>query len=111
MFIHGKVPKSKQRKVPKAKQAQYDEWLKSIEAMKPKNLRPMVVNRSPVVTGVFVRETQKIKSLDTGLLAATKQAPKVYTGSAIKGIATMHKSNAVPVFTDEQAKDISSMRR
>ena len=111
MFFHGKVPKSKQRKVPKAQQAQYDEWLKSIEAMKPKTLRPMVVVKSPVVTGVLVRETQKIKSLDTGLLAATKPAPKVYTGSAMKGIATMHKSNAVPVFTDEQAKEISSMRR
>jgi len=111
MFIHGKVPKSKQRKVPKVQQAQYDAWLKSIEAMKPKSLRPMTVVKSPVVTGVFVRETQKIKSLDTGLLAATKPAPKVYTGSAMKGIATMHKSNAVPVFTDEQAKDISNMRR
>lgn len=111
MFIHGRVPKSKQRKLPKAKQAEYDAWLKSIEAMKPKSLRPMTVAKSPVVTGVFVRETQKIKSLDTGLLAATKPAPKVYTGSAMKGIATMHKSNAVPVFTDEQAKEISSMRR
>jgi hypothetical protein len=27
------------------------------------------------------------------------------------GIATMHKSNAVPVFSDEQAVDISKMRR
>ena len=111
MFIHGRVPKSKQRKLPKAQQAQYDAWLKSIEAMKTKSVRPMTVAKSPVVTGVFVRETQKIKSLDTGLLAATKPAPKVYTGSAMKGIATMHKSNAVPVFTDEQAKDISNMRR
>jgi len=111
MFIHGKVPKSKPRKVSKAKQAEYDAWLKSIEAMKPKSLRPMAVSKSPIVTGVFVRETQKIKSLDTGLTAATKPAPKVYTGTSMKGIATMHKSNAVPVFTDEQAKDISSMRR
>jgi hypothetical protein len=111
MFFHGKVPNSKQRKVPKAQQAQYDEWLKSIEAMKPKSLRPMVVAKSPVVTGVVVRETQKIKSLDTGLLAATKSATKVYTGSKMMGIATMHKSNAVPVFSDEQAKDISNMRR
>ena len=29
----------------------------------------------------------------------------------IIGIGTMHKSNAVPIFTDEQAKDISTMRR
>jgi len=36
MFIHGSIPKSKKRKVPKAQQAQYDAWLKSIEDMKPK---------------------------------------------------------------------------
>ena len=36
---------------------------------------------------------------------------KVYTGTAIVGIATMHKSNAVPVFSDEEAVDISKMRR
>jgi len=29
----------------------------------------------------------------------------------IKGIATMHKSNAVPVLNDEQAIEISKMRR
>ena len=41
----------------------------------------------------------------------TVAAPKVYTGTKVKGIATMHKSNAVPVFSDEQAVDISRMRR
>lgn len=36
-----------------------------------------------------------------------------YTGDELLGIATMHKSNAVPVRKDskESAKDISSMRR
>jgi len=43
--------------------------------------------------------------------ACTVKAPKVYTGTMVKGIATMHKSNAVPVFSDEQAVDISKMRR
>jgi len=41
---------------------------------------------------------------------ASKPAP-VYTGSKIIGIGTMHKSNAVPIFSDDEAKDISSMRR
>ena len=36
---------------------------------------------------------------------------KVYTGDKIKGIGTMHKSNAVPVFSDEEAVAISKMRR
>ena len=42
---------------------------------------------------------------------ATLAPAKVYTGDKVKGIATMHKSNAVPVFSDEQAVDISRMRR
>lgn len=42
---------------------------------------------------------------------STAPVHKVYTGDKIIGIATMHKSNAVPVFSDEQAVDISRMRR
>ena len=37
-----------------------------------------------------------------------KERP-IYTGTLIKGIATMHKSNAVPVISQEQAEDISKM--
>jgi len=29
----------------------------------------------------------------------------------VKGIATMHKSNAVPVISQQEAEDISKMRR
>jgi len=54
--------------------------------------------------------TAHLKSVDTGG-NATLKAPKVYTGTKVKGIATMHKSNAVPVFSDEEAVDISRMRR
>lgn len=36
---------------------------------------------------------------------------KEYTGTAMIGVATLHKSNAVPVFQEQDAKDISSMRR
>jgi hypothetical protein len=54
--------------------------------------------------------TAHIKSVDTGGNATLKPA-KVYTGTKVKGIATMHKSNAVPVFSDEEAVDITRMRR
>ena len=53
----------------------------------------------------------KLPSRDTGLGNATLKPAKVYTGTKVKGIATMHKSNAVPVFSDEEAIDISKMRR
>lgn len=55
--------------------------------------------------------TAHIKSRDTGGGSATLAPAKIYTGTKVKGIATMHKSNAVPVFSDEEAIDISKMRR
>jgi hypothetical protein len=54
--------------------------------------------------------TAHIPSRNTGGNAVLKPSP-VYTGTKVKGIATMHKSNAVPVFSDEEAQDISKMRR
>ena len=56
------------------------------------------------------RSTAHIKSVNTGGNAVLAPA-KVYTGTKVKGIATMHKSNAVPVFSDEEAIEISKMRR
>ncbi len=53
----------------------------------------------------------RIPSLDSGAGIAAKAEPKVYTGDKIVGIATMHKSNLVPVFNEQAAKDISKMRR
>lgn len=43
--------------------------------------------------------------------STAKPAQKVYTGAAMLGVATMHKSNAVPVFNTDAARDISNMRR
>jgi len=64
------------------------------------------------LTAPVGRETERIASLDTGHKGAvkTRDIPQ-YTGTKIKGIGTMHKSNAVPVFSDEEAVAISQMRR
>jgi hypothetical protein len=61
-------------------------------------------------TPVGRSNTNHIPSRDTGGNATLAPA-KVYTGTKVKGIATMHKSNAVPVFSDEEAVEISRMRR
>jgi hypothetical protein len=42
---------------------------------------------------------------------STAPVHKVYTGTKILGIGTLHKSNAVPIFSDQEAKDIARMRR
>ena len=57
------------------------------------------------------REPVNIPSRDSGVGVAAAPAAKVYTGTKIKGIGTMHKSNAVPIFSDDEAHDIAHMRR
>ena len=84
-----------------------------VEAENKKRARAM--KAEPLVyrleTPVGRTNTHHIPSLNTLGGVAVLAPPKVYTGTKVKGIATMHKSNAVPVFSDEEAKDISKMRR
>lgn len=72
---------------------------------KPKFV-PLPTNNKP-----YRRETPEIKSLPFTGGPCLKNPEKVYTGDKIKGIGTMHKSNAVPIFSDEQAIEIAKMRR
>lgn len=50
-------------------------------------------------------------SIRTSAGMAAKKEPLQYTGTAVVGISTLHKSNGVPVFSKEEAIDISKMRR
>lgn len=52
-----------------------------------------------------------IPSLNTGAGVAAAAPAKVYTGTKMLGIGTMHKSNSVPIFSDEEAVAIATMRR
>ena len=56
--------------------------------------------------------THHIKSLDTGHSGPVSSKPaQKYTGSKMLGVGQLHKSNAVPVFCDQDAIDIARMRR
>jgi len=95
--------------------ASWKELLKSqgIEAEERKRRRAM--SAEPLTYKLSApagRETPHIASRDTGHSGAvrTKDIPQ-YTGTKILGIGTMHKSNAVPVFSDEEAHAIATMRR
>jgi len=59
----------------------------------------------------YCRNNIDIPSVDLRGNFVTKTEPMKYTGTLVKGIATMHKSNAIPVIDDQHAKDISKMRR
>jgi hypothetical protein len=62
-------------------------------------------------TPVGRTNTHHIKSLNSGVGDTALAPAKVYTGNKIKGIGTMHKSNAVPIFSDEEAVAIANMLR
>lgn len=115
-IFHTHIPKSKKRK-PTAKQrelaASWDALLKRYDTKPVSRRAPKsTATMSPVVTKPFIRETVRHPSLDSGLGNATKPIEgKKYTGSAMLGIGTLHKSNAVPVFSTDEAVEISKMRR
>jgi len=91
------------------------EWQKLKDKYEPKTKTKIKSGRSSYVPPSPIRrdaEQPRIPSLDTGVKGAVNvRMPMQYTGNKIVGIGTMHKSNAVPIFTDQEAKDISSMRR
>lgn len=83
-----------------------------VEAEEKKRKRAMAAEPLTYnLSADMVRSTKHIPSRGDSTGNATLAPPKVYTGTKVKGIATMHKSNAVPVFSDEEAQDISRMRR
>ncbi len=91
----------------------FDEFVDYVHGRGPKVTKSSNV-KLPTDTGTpYRRDTQHIPSLVTmgDPNACAKKESIKYTGTLIKGIATMHKSNAVPVINDEQAIEISRMRR
>ena len=65
---------------------------------------------TPVPKYEISNHREKYPSGD-GIGTTYARKEQVYTGTLIKGIATMHKSNAVPVIDQKQAIEIANMRR
>ena len=104
------------KKLAQQRQAEWDRKLIEFEKLTPKfSTGPYNAPRKTMSDFMPKtppgRETATIPSQDTGWVPCVKVHDQEYTGTKIKGIGTMHKSNAVPVFSDDEAKDISSMRR
>lgn len=120
----------KEMRLPKETFEQYMEWVygKGKKEKGQKNPGKKTTTTSPLL-GVGKKETSSNKNDQTtckqvaelGVAVphgrpwitgpcSSKPSP-TYTGTKIIGIGTMHKSNAVPIFSDDEAKEISSMRR
>ena len=78
---------------------------------KPKVQESVEFNEYVMQKSANYRETKQYPSRGDGVGVATKKEPPKYTGTLIKGISQMHKSNAVPVIDEQQIIDIRHMRR
>ena len=73
---------------------------------------PIVENKSTCVeVKPYRRETVEYRSVDDRQVCTGRVERQVYTGTVVKGISVMHKSNLVPIIDQEQAIDIARMRR
>ena len=122
-FIQTPVRKIMKRKLPNTQslrkaRADYREWLKErgLDKIKPKkkSSEPLVIEPIEERTGVPMGD--KVPVMEKGV--GSKKAEMRYTGKRkLIGIATMHKSNQVPVFADDDdvsgrkaATEITSMK-
>jgi hypothetical protein len=103
---------------PKAKAA---ELQRSWEALLSKHSKPLERGASSFgikksikkpSKPVVVQPVNKPERDVRGMMGIAAKAPtKVYTGTEMIGIGVAHKSGLWPVFSVEQAQDLSKMRR
>lgn len=102
------VDYNKQMKRIGAKTKTFDEYVTYRQGKANPKLKGLP--KDPMRATTLRRESPKYESGDgVGVTFAKKE--NVYTGTLIKGIATMHKSNAVPIINEEQAHEVARMRR
>jgi hypothetical protein len=109
--------KVKPKTMPKAEREAYAKWCAKYGIKPTGTVKKKEVIRNidlpGTVTKPYIRETVYYPSLNTGHKGAvnTGRTTMHYTGDKMLGVATMHKSNLVPVFSDDNAVELSQMRR
>jgi hypothetical protein len=93
-----------------------EEYIKYVRGQKYISEKPRISEKSEVCKKPEVKK--KIPSHTASVGNCFKPDPKVYSGDRkLVGIATMHKSNMVPVFEDDEgdarkeATELANMRR
>ena len=104
------------KKLAQQRQAEWDRKLVQFDKLAPKFSTgpynaPRITIKNFMPTHPPGREAVAVPSQDTGWIPCVAVKDNQYTGSAVLGISTLHKSNGVPVFSQEEAIDISKMRR
>ena len=104
------------KKIAQIRQAEWDHKLIQFEKMAPKFSTGPYNTPKKSITSYLPktppgRETAYIPSQDTGWVTCVKPEDTEYTGEKCLGISVLHKSNGIPVFSQEEVISISKMRR
>ncbi len=100
--------KKRQRKIS---QKEIDSRLRHQKFLKKMGVTKSNENVSVNELPVYIEDRSTLKTSDNICGFAPKKESQQYTGTFIKGIAVMHKSNAVPITDKKQAVEVSQMRR
>lgn len=113
MLIYTYQKSKKKKKINSKQRELINSWNDILEKHKPKKSIKKDNNStlSYKLTAPAGRETKSYPSVNTGYYDTFKKEIPTYTGDKMKGIGTLHKSNAVPIFSDEEARDQAAMRR
>lgn len=112
-MIYTSIPKRKTKKPTAAQRQLASEWDAIQKKYEPKKTVKKVFKTWEYKLSVPPGRTTShdIPSRSTGENGGTKKETMQYTGTKMLGIGTLHKSNAVPVFSDHEAKEMARMRR
>ena len=92
--------------------AEHEAWVLSMTGGRKANKKVLDINWRKQYNESMKVERSDYVSAGFGNGPTSKPAEKVYSGERkLIGIATMHKSNMVPVFAKSDAEDIARMRR
>ena len=116
-FLQIKLPKRIKHKIENSKRnrealAKYKIWLES-KGLDDKTLKKRLKEWPGYPIPDYSTDPNYPKCSDKiPVGTSAKKEPQQYSGKRkLLGIAIMHKSNLVPVFDAEDAKDIAKMRR
>ena len=95
--------------------ARHEKWLRKMNAHPEQIARNKEKNANIPILSVPDYSSDRNSIPTSDVIPGGSTAPKerlVYSGERrLLGVATMHKSNMVPVFDSKDAKDIAKMRR
>lgn len=90
-------------------QAKHDKWLRKM-GVHPDQLKGKKKDAGNAIPD-YAATKPAIPTSDRICGIAGRKEAQQYTGTLIKGIATMHKSNMVPIISKDDAKEVARMRR